>query len=243
MAKTTVKANKTVTKTSVKAAQAVKRAVIAATKFVKVAAKAIIAAAKAIIAAGGWVVVLIIVIVVIVELVVGSVFAIFTPTDDNGIKIYSVKTDLEKDYHQRQRELTVDQVYDVLNFEGYLASWTNVISVYAVKLNLDSDHPQEVATFDERKAGRLKDIFWDMHEVSVKSETHVNHVIHQEIDDDGNVIEFVEEISFVYLIVVTGSKSAEQMAIEYGFNEKQLEMLEALLREENAELWAGILRE
>lgn len=49
MAKTTVKANKTVTKTSVKAAQAVKRAVIAATKFVKVAAKAIIAAAKAII--------------------------------------------------------------------------------------------------------------------------------------------------------------------------------------------------
>lgn len=103
------------------------------------------------IVAGGWVVVLIIVIVVIVGLVVGLVFDIFTPTDDNGITIYSVTTKLERDYHQRQSELTVAQVYDVLTYEEDLASWAEVIAVYAVKLNLDSDNPQEVATFDEKR--------------------------------------------------------------------------------------------
>ena len=67
------------------------------------------------------------------------------------------------------------------------------------------------------------------------------YVTHQEIDVDRNIAEVTEEISLVYLIVATSSKSAEQMAIEYGFSEWQREILDELLSKENVELWTGIL--
>ena len=69
----------------------------------------------------------------------------------------------------------------------------------------------------------------------------MNYVTHQEMDTDGNVTEITEEISLVYLLVVTNSKNSEQMAREYGFSGKQYEMLETLLSEETAELWAGLI--
>lgn len=232
-----VHASKVAAKATVHGIEVAGKATVTAVKATVAAVKGIIAA----IAAGGWIVVLIIVIVVIIGLIVGSVFAIFVPADNNEVTIYSVKSDLEREYHQRQGELVTDQTYDVLIHEGNLASWVDVIAIYAVELDLDSDNPQDVATFDEKKAEKLREIFWDMHELSVRSETRVNYVTRQEIDDDGNVTKVTEEISLVYLIVATNSKNAEQMAREYGFSGNQYEMLETLLSEEIAELWAGLI--
>ena len=56
-------------------------------------------------------------------------------------------------------------------------------------------------------------------------------------------MEVTEEINTVYVTVITTSKSAYQIAEEYGFTEQQKEMLAELLSSENAELWAGILGE
>lgn len=249
-AKTTAKATKASVKAAQKAAQAAKAAVKATVQFVKVAVKAVIAAAKATvaalkgivaaIAAGGWVAVLIIVIVVLVGLVVGSVYAIFVPSESGGITIYGVMSDLEREYHEKQNELAASCQYDVLNYDGDLAAWDEMLAVYAVKLNL-GDEPQEVATFDESKAEHLRAIFWDMNELSLMSETRVSYVTHTETDEKGNVTETVEEISTVYLTVVTTSKSAAQTAELYGFNEQQIEVLDELLDERNADLWAGLL--
>ena len=250
-AKATVKGTKAAVKGTVKAAQLIKKAAIATAKFVKVAVKAIIAAAKAVvaavkgiiaaIAAGGWVAVLIIIIVVIVACVVGSVYAIFVPAEGNEITIYSVTRDIEREHRENANELASTVYYDVLSYEGDLAGWEEVIAVYAVKLNLDSDNPQEVATFDTSKAELLRGVFLDMHDLSLMSETHTSYVTRQETDANGNVVEVTEEINTVYLTVVTTSKSAYQIAEEYGFTEQQKEMLTELLSSENAELWAGIL--
>lgn len=250
-AKATVKGTKAAVKGSVKVAQAIKRAAIATAKFVKVAVKAIIAAAKAVvaavkgiiaaIAAGGWVAVLIIVIIVIVACVVGSVYAIFVPAEDSEITIYSVTRDLEREYRQRQAELITGYEYDVLNYEGSLAGWDEIIAVYAVKLNLDSDNPQEVATFDENKAEQLRYVFWDMVELSLMSETQISYVTRQETDANGNVIEVQEEMTMIILTIVTDNISVDEISDKYGFSAKQDEMLDELLSENNAELWAGIL--
>ncbi len=249
-ANTTAKATKASVKAAQKAAQAAKAAVKATVQFVKMAVKAIIAAAKATvaaikgivaaIAAGGWVAVLIIVIIVLIGLVVGSVYAIFVPNESGGITIYSVMSDLEREYHEKQSELAAGYQYDVLNYDGDLAAWDEMLAVYAVKLNL-GDEPQEVATFDDGKAEHLRAIFWDMNELSLMSETRVSYVTHTETDEKGNVTETVEEISTVYLTVVTTSKSAARTATMYGFNEQQIEMLDELLDERNADLWAGLL--
>ena len=252
-AKATVKGTKAAVKGSVKVAQAIKRAAIATVKFVKVAVKAIIAAAKATIAAikgiiaaiaaGGWVAVVIIIIIVIIACVVGSVYAIFVPAEDSEITIYSVTRDLEREHHEMENELAATVYYDVLSYEGSLAGWEEVISVYAVKLNLDSEDPQEVATFDESKANALRAVFLDMHDLSLMSETHTRYETRQETDANGNVVEVTEEINTVCVTVITTPKSAAQIAEEYGFTAQQQEMLAELLSSENAELWAGILGE
>lgn len=250
-AKATVKGTKAAAKGTVKAAQLIKKAAIATVKFVKVAVKAIIAAAKATIAAikgiiaaiaaGGWVAVVIIIIIVIIACVVGSVYAIFVPAEDSEITIYSVTRDLEREHHEMENELAATVYYDVLNYDGGLAGWEEVIAVYAVKLNLDSEDPQEVATFDESKANALRTVFLDMHDLSLMSETHTRYETRQEMDANGNVVDVTEEINTVCVTVITTPKSAAQIAEEYGFTAQQKEMLAELLSSENAELWAGIL--
>ena len=254
--KNTVKGTKTTAKATakgtVKAIQLIKRAAVATVKFVKVAVKAIIAAAKAVVAAvkgiiaaivaGGWVAVLIIVIIVIVACVVGSVYAIFVPAEDSGITIYSVKSELEREYYQRQSELIANCQYDILKYEGDIAAWDEMIAVYAVKLNL-GDEPHEVATFDEDKALELKEIFWDMNPISLRTETQINTITQYETDTNGKLVEVQEEVTMIILTIVTDSMSANQIANEYGFSARQNEMLDELLSEENAELWAGILGE
>lgn len=253
--KNTVKGTKTTAKATakgtVKAIQLIRRAAVATVKFVKVAVKAIIAAVKAVVAAvkgiiaaivaGGWVAVLIIVIIVIVACVVGSVYAIFVPAEDGEITIYSVTRDLEREHHEKENELAATVYYDVLNYEGSLAGWEEVIAVYAVKLNLDSDNPQEVATFDESKANALRAAFWDMNKLSVISETHTSHFTRQETDANGNAVEVIEEINMVYVTIVTTAKSAGQMADEYDFTVVQREALFELLSERNVVLWQEIL--
>ena len=249
-AKAAVKGTKAAVKGTVKAAQLIKNAAIATVKFVKVAVKAIIAAAKATVAAikgiiaaivaGGWVAVLIIVIIVIVALVVGSVYAIFVPAEDSGITIYSVKSDLEREYHQRQAELIANCQYDILNYEGDIAAWDEMIAVYAVKLNL-GDEPQEVATFDEDKAAELKAIFWDMNSISLRTESRTTTVTRYETNADGELVEVQEDVTMIILTVVTDSMSADEISDEYGFSAKQDTMLDELLSEDNSELWAGIL--
>jgi hypothetical protein len=254
--KNTVKGTKTTAKATakgtVKAIQLIKRAAVATVKFVKVAVKAIIAAAKAVVAAvkgiiaaivaGGWVAVLIIVIIVIVACVVGSVYAIFVPAEDSGITIYSVKSELEREYYQRQSELIANCQYDILKYEGDIAAWDEMIAVYAVKLNL-GDEPHEVATFDEDKALELKEIFWDMNPISLRTETQINTITQYETDTNGKLVEVQEEVTMIILTIVTDSMSVNQIANEYGFSARQNEMLDELLSEENAELWAGILGE
>ncbi len=248
-AKTTAKAAKATAQAAQKAAQAAKAAIKATVQFVKVAVKAIIAAAKATvaaikgivaaIAAGGWVVVLIIVIIVLVGLVVGSVYAIFVPAEDNGITINSVMSDLEREYHQMQIELVADCQYDILSYEGELAGWNEMLAVYAVKLNLGDD-PQEVATFDEKKATELKAIFWDMNAISLRSVTQTSYITRYEYDENGDVVEVTEEITRIILTVVTDSMSVDEISDAYAFSTKQDEMLDELLSEDNAELWTGI---
>ena len=249
-AKTTFKGTKATVKTSVKAAQFMKKTATATVKFAKVAGKAILAAVKATVAAvkgivaaivaGGWIAVLIIIIVVIVSLVVGSIYGIFIPSEDDRITIFSVKSDLEREYHQRQSELIANCRYDILNYEGDIADWREMIAIYAVKINL-GDEPQEVVTFDEEKAAELKEIFWDMNAISLRTETKTMSVIKYETDEDGNLVEVWEDVNTIILTVVTDCLSIDEISAKYDFSAKQKEMLSELLREENAELWMGNL--
>ena len=250
-AKASAKAAKAGVKLSVRAAQAIKRAVIAAAKFIKVAVKAIIAATKAIIAgvkaliaaiaAGGWVAVLIIVIIVIVALVAGSIFAIFIPAEQNGITVYDVMGELDREFHDKEKELLANCQYDVLTYDGEMADWNEIIAIYAVKLNLDTENPQEIATFDEAKADELRNIYRTMNTVRLETRTESKEVKKQVRDEDGNLKEVTETVTTTYVTVKRIGLTAMQAADEYDFTDYQIEMLTLLLDEKNDELWQGLL--
>ena len=250
-AKASAKAARAGMKASVRAAQAIKRAAIATVKFIKVAVKAIIATAKAVIAgvkalvaaiaAGGWVAVLIIVVIVIVALVAGSIFAIFIPAEQNGITVYDVMGELDREFHDKEKELLANCQYDVLTYDGEMADWNEIVAIYAVKLNLDTENPQEIATFDEAKADELRNIYRTMNTVRLETRTETKEVKKQVRDEDGNLKEVTETVTTTYVTVKRTGLTALQAADEYDFTDYQIEMLTLLLDEKNDELWQGLL--
>ena len=250
-AKASAKAAKAGVKMSVRVAQAIKRAAIATVKFVKVAVKAIIATAKAVIAgvkalvaaiaAGGWVAVLIIVIIVLVALVAGSIFAIFIPAEQNGITVYDVMGELDREFHDKEKELLANCQYDVLTYDGEMADWNEIVAIYAVKLNLDTENPQEIATFNEAKADELRNIYRTMNTVRLETRTETKEVKKQVRDENGNLKEVTETVTTTYVAVKRTGLTALQAADEYDFTEYQIEMLTMLLDEKNDELWQGLL--
>lgn len=64
-----------------------------------------------------------------------------------------------------------DKEKSVVEMSGSRAVWKEVLAVYSVKTTTDPDNPQEVATMDETKKGLLTDIFWEMNEISSRTET------------------------------------------------------------------------
>ena len=75
---------------------------------------------------------------------------------------------------------------------GSRAVWPEVLSIYAVKTTSDPDDPQEVATITPEKEQLLKDLFWDMNEITHRTETKTETVIVE--TDDGTAIVLEEEV-------------------------------------------------
>ena len=253
----TAKAAKTAAKTSVKtaqkAAQAAKATAKATAHAVKVAVKATLAAIKAIIAgtkaliaaimAGGWIAVAVILIICLIGLLVGSVFGIFFSGEDsgNGMTMQTVVREINADYDSRLDEIINGTSHDVLEMSGSRAVWKEVLAVYSVKTTTDPDNPQEVATMDDNKKQLLKDIFWEMNEISSCTESKTETQITESDDCHGNIVETETTVTQTYLYITVSHKTAEEMADKYGFNEEQRQQLSELLAEENNSLWSAVL--
>ena len=235
------------------AAHAARAAARAAVAAAKVAAKATIAAVKAIIAAtkaliaaiaaGGWIAVLVIVIICLIGLLIGSCFGIFFSGEDSGsgYTMQNVVQEINDDYQQQIDTTKANLSHDVLEMSGSRAVWPEVLAVYAVKTTTDPDNPQEVATIDDSKKAILTDIFWEMNQISSRTETRTETVITETDDGNGNIVETETTVTQTYLYITVSHKTAEEMAEQYGFDEEQKEQLAELLAEENRSLWSAVL--
>lgn len=235
------------------AAHAARAAARAAVAAAKVAAKATIAAVKAIIAAtkaliaaiaaGGWIAVLVIVIICLIGLLIGSCFGIFFSGEDSGsgYTMQNVVQEINDDYQQQIDTTKANLSHDVLEMSGSRAVWPEVLAVYAVKTTTDPDNPQEVATMDDSKKAILTDIFWEMNQISSRTETRTETVITETDDGNGNIVETETTVTQTYLYITVSHKTAEEMAAQYGFDEEQKEQLAELLTEENRSLWSAVL--
>lgn len=245
-AKASAKAAQRAAQTAKATAKATAHTVKAAVKATIAAVKAIIAATKALISAiiaGGWVAVVVIIVICLIGLLVGSVFGIFFSGEDsgNGMTMQGVVREINADYDSRLDEIIDGTSHDVLEMSGSRAVWKEVLAVYSVKTTTDPDNPQEVATMDDNKKQLLTDIFWEMNEISSRTESRTETQITESDDGHGNIVQTETTVTQTYLYITVSHKTAEEMADKYGFNEKQRQQLSELLAEENNSLWSAVL--
>ena len=238
-AKATAHAARAAARAAVAAAKVAAKATIAAVKAIIAATKALIAA----IAAGGWIAVLVIVIICLIGLLIGSCFGIFFSGEDSGsgYTMQNVVQEINDDYQQQIDTTKANLSHDVLEMSGSRAVWPEVLAVYAVKTTTDPDNPQEVATMDDSKKAILTDIFWEMNQISSRTETRTETVITETDDGNGNIVETETTVTQTYLYITVSHKTAEEMAAQDGFDEQQKEQLAELLDEENRSLWSAVL--
>ncbi|MBR5592981.1 MAG: CHAP domain-containing protein, partial [Bacteroidaceae bacterium] len=252
-AKAAQKSAQAAAKAAEKAVQIARATAKAAAAAAKAAAKACVAAVKAIIAAvkelvaaiaaGGWVAVVIIIVIMLVALIVGSCFGIFFSSEDTGspMTMKSVVQEINMDYQSSLDTIRNMTVHDKMETSGARAVWPEVLAIYAVKVNTDPNNPQDVASMDDAKKAMLKEIFWAMNQINSRVETTEETVLIEDVDEEGNIVvtETTETVTTLYITVT--HKTATTMAYEYGFTEEQKQMLNELLQDENASMWAAVL--
>ena len=241
-AKTTPKAVQTVKAAARATAQTVRntaRATLSAAKAAIAGTKAVIAA----IAAGGWAAVAIILVLCVVGLIASSCFGIFFSGEDSGTgqTMRQVVQEINTDYQSQIDVTKAGSTYDELEMSGSRAVWPEVLAVYAVKTTTAPDDPQEVATVDDAKKAILKDIFWQMNEISSHTESKTEEVITETDDGHGNIVETTTTVTRTYLYITVSHKTAEEMADHFNFTTDQRQQLSELLAEENRKLWSSVL--
>ena len=240
-------------KASHRAAQAARVAAKATATALKVAVKATVSAVKAIIVAtkvlvsalvaGGWVAVVAIVVICLIGLLVGSCFGIFFSGEDTGTgqTMRIAVQEINQDYERKLDEIKSGTRHDVLEMSGSRAVWPEVLAVYAVKTTTDPDNGKEVASMDDTKLALLKEIFWQMNDISSRSETATDTLVSETDDGEGNIIQTTTTTTRTTLYINVSHKTADEMADYFHFNTGQRKQLAELLVDENRSMWSAVL--
>ena len=234
-AKAAALASKAAAKTAIIAAKIAVKATIATVKAAIAAIKGLVA----LIAAGGWIAVVIVLIICLIGLFVGSVFGIFFSGEDTGTgrTMPDVVSELTMEFYDRIDEIQRSNPHDILDVAPMSINWPEVLAVYAVKVNTDPNNPTDVVTLDDDRVNILRGVLNDMAILSHHTTYHTEE--HTVIGDDGE--ETTETVTIITLHIILTHRSADEMAVQYGFSGEQIALLHELLSPEHYELWAMLL--
>ena len=177
-------------------------------------------------AGGGAVIAVVLVLCLVAALVMSPLGIFFGGGDGGGQTIADAVREINQEYSAKLEELKPGETYDQLSMSGTRAPWPEVLAVYAVKTTSDPTNGQEVVTMTDEKKVLLKQVFWDMNELSSFTST---------VPGEG------DEENTTTLHITVSAKTADEMADVYGFNASQRQQLAELLSDEYRELWNAVL--
>ncbi len=234
-ARAAAQAARVAAKTAAAAAKAAVKATIAFVKMAIAAIKGLIAA----IAAGGWVAVVVILVIVLVGLLLGSIFGIFFSNETDGQAMSEAVSEISAEFQAgidaKLEQLKAGGDYDDVKiiYEGdgdgdsvHVNNWSDVLAVYAVLLNTDTEAGTKVVTITPEKLEKLKAYFEDMNRVAYSTE--VQSETYTEVNDEGE--EETVTITTLIIRVRVTSLSYEEAADFYNMNGEQRELLDELMR-------------
>lgn len=217
MKRTAMQSARAVTKKTALTAKTAVRAVVLAGK----AAAAGLSGMISVLMSGGWIAMLVVVVICLIGLLAGTGFGVFFATEDygTGLTIQTAMSQINAEFSERVEEIKsrYDGQYSSVEASnnGVVSNWQDVLAVYAVKTTTDEKNPMEVATMTEEKMDILREIFWDMNDLSASLQSSV-------------------------LVITVNAKDCWQAAEEYDFNAEQKELLRELME---SDLFNGLPHE
>ena len=188
----------------------------------------------ALLGAGGVVLVLAMVIGAAAA-VIGSPMGILfadESNDPNSIPIAEIVADTNADFgaaineivsaHPECSETTI--TYDYEDGHTWASYWPEVLAIFAVHTNLNSD--SDVVVINAAQMQRIQDTFWAMHEITYEVEEVDTTPEPTEDDPDP------EQQTDYILHITVSSKTVDELAELYNFTQDQNDILHELLSDE-----------
>ena len=204
--------------------RAARAAVAAAKKLGEAAAKAAKELIDALIALGGGTALFIVFSIVIVAGAflaspLGILFADEQQADDT-VPLATAIAEIQGEYHAELEEMQNDD-FASIQIVGQAPDWREVVAVFASKV-AGAEDGMDVFTLDEERVELLRQVFWDMCEIT----TETQDIDVPDSDPDDEIDDSHTETA---LTITITAKTAEQMRLEYSFTKYQNDALDILL--------------
>ena len=191
-------------------------------------------------ALGGMSVALVVfVIIAAVMAVVSTSFGIFFSAFDHteGTKqVAQIVAETNYEFNQRVREIENSVAYDSIVYhclpdsgsDLLITNWTDVVAVFSARVSGDKNHALDVVTMDEKREKLLKETFWDMNELTYRTEKIVRR-------HNG------KKTVKIKLHITLTSKKCSDMYEFYNFTKYQKQSAEELLKPEYAQMLSELI--
>ena len=204
--------------------RAARAAAAAAKKLAEAAAKAVKELISALASLGGGTALFIVFSIVIVAGAflaspLGILFADEQQADDT-VPLATAIAEIQGEYHVELERLQNGDFASV-QIVGQAPDWREVVAVFASK-TAGAEDGVDVFTLDEERVELLRQVFWDMCEIT----TATQDVDVPDSDPDDDVDDSHTETA---LTITITAKTAEQMRLEYDFSKYQNDALDILL--------------
>lgn len=204
--------------------RAARAAAAAAKKLTEAAAKAVKALISALASLGGGTALFIVFSIVIVAGAflaspLGILFADEQQADDT-VPLATAIAEIQGEYHAELERLQNGDFVSV-QIVGQAPDWREVVAVFASK-TAGAEDGIDVFTLDEERVELLRQVFWDMCEITTATQTV--DVPDSDPDDDVD-----DSHTGIALTITITSKTAEQMRLIYVFTKYQNDALDILL--------------
>ena len=204
--------------------RAARAAAAAAKKLTEAAAKAVKELISALASLGGGTALFIVFSIVIVAGAflaspLGILFADEQQADDT-VPLATAIAEIQGEYHAELERLQNGDFISV-QIVGQAPDWREVVAVFASKA-AGAEDGIDVFTLDEERVELLRQVFWDMCEITTATQT----VDIPDSDPDDNVDNSHTGIA---LTITITAKTTEQMRLEYNFSKYQNDALDILL--------------
>ena len=204
--------------------RAARAAAAAAKKLAEAAAKAVKELISALASLGGGTALFVVFSIVIVAGAflaspLGILFADEQQADDT-VPLATAIAEIQGEYHAELERLQNGDFVSV-QIVGQAPDWREVVAVFASK-TAGAEDGVDVFTLDEKRVELLRQVFWDMCEITTATQTV--DVPDSDPDDDVD-----DSHTGIALTITITAKTAEQMRLEYSFTKYQNDALDILL--------------